>query len=45
MIMTKSILTSYITSRAQLVDIFTKALFMKLFLNLYNKLGMIDILP
>ena len=42
-VMAKRNITSYVTSGVQLADIFTKALFRKLFSNLYNKLGMTEI--
>jgi len=43
MVMAKQIVTSYVSTGAQLSDIFTKALFWKPFLIMCNKLGMIDI--
>jgi len=43
MVMTKQIITSYVTSGEQLGDIIIKALFRKHFSTLCNKLGIIDI--
>ena len=43
MVMAKRIAKSFVTSSAQLGDIFIKALFQKLFSTLCNKLDMIDI--